>query len=101
MNTPGAKHITSVAVLQEPAGILYVFASNDRGTQQLDELRRFVRSLFDTVNVADETFHTNASRLSENLLHQILLFSITRVNVYLNGLDRELRNFVDIQKGPG
>ena len=100
MNTVGAKHITSVEVLQEPAGILYVFASNNRTRRGLDELERFVRCLFDTVNVADKVFRADTSRISDDLLGQILLFNKARINAYLNKLKQELGNCIDIEKGP-
>ncbi|KXX77411.1 hypothetical protein MMYC01_206074 [Madurella mycetomatis] len=94
----GGKTVTAFGVLQT-GSVEYRFASNDRDSQSLAEVRRYVMDLLETLGHApDAAFQDSSQRaaLTTRILGKILGFNRPRIEVYLGRL---LRHFDFCIKG--
>lgn len=88
----GGKTVTAFAVLQT-GSVEYRFASNQRDSQSLDEVRRYVVDLLETLGHApDAAFQDSSQRaaLTAQILSKVLGFNRRRIGVYLHSLLKHL-----------
>ncbi|KAK3366730.1 hypothetical protein B0T24DRAFT_580981 [Lasiosphaeria ovina] len=88
---------TSCAVLQEAEGVLYLLASNDRDTQELEDMRVKLISVLDILKeniVANAKDRESDDDLRDRLLRLVLAHNWLRVRSYLTALSAALRDCV-------
>lgn len=90
----GGDTVTSLAILRLPDKLLYVFASNQRSSKEIDRVSEFIYSLLyyvGTVGAQAGSFgDEESSTMFRHLLRNILAFNSNRVKYYAKGLARRL-----------
>ncbi|KAK8079395.1 hypothetical protein PG997_007213 [Apiospora hydei] len=90
---PGGKTVTALTILKgrnmQP---VYVIASNLRSQDQLEDAQRFLTKLLRFVH--DNPLELNPKPLFKKVLGQILMFNLSRVQVYLTSLKRCLSSCI-------
>lgn len=94
-NERGGTTVTSFAVLQEPGRILYVFGSNQRDTQPLEDVKVFVTSILTDLKGLVNTPGEHIAKLSK-IRRDVLKFNKPRLGYYIECFARALGACLDI-----
>lgn len=89
-NVKGGTTVTSFAVLQHEARVLYVFGSNQLSFSSLQKTEEFVTKLLNLVANADDD-EESIVHLKKEVLKHIFVFNRLRVQIYV----RHLREHVE------
>lgn len=93
------RSFTSCVVLQKADGVLYLLASNDRNTEELQDVRTKLISVLDVLKeniVANAKDRKSDDDLSDCLLRLVLTHNKVRIRSYLTRLSAALRDCVAI-----
>ncbi|KAK1708439.1 uncharacterized protein BDZ83DRAFT_642076 [Colletotrichum acutatum] len=95
-NRPFGSTITSLAIIQKPDKVQYIFASNQRSSEDAQSAATTIQTLLDKmgsqnrVDVGDD----DRSPVFRELLHDILLFHKQRVTLYKSRLNQRLNQCI-------
>lgn len=92
-NRRRGKTITSFVVLQGDIGPVYVFGSNRRKDQELVETQAFVSSLLKLVG--QNPTELGPKPLEKQVLWRILFFNLSRIEEYLDGVNKYLEKCME------
>jgi hypothetical protein len=98
------KSVTACVVLQEPDRVLYLLASNDRKTRELEDMRAKLMSILTILReniIADAADRKSDDDLSDRLLRLVLAYHKRRVDSYLLTLSKALIDCADACKRMG
>lgn len=87
-NERGGDSITALAILKGSTGPNYVFGSNAKGSNELKATEDFVKTLLHLVG--DNPDELKSSPLARRVLWFILSFNISRIEEYLDYLNRSI-----------
>jgi len=93
---PKGDTVTALAVLLDNGRVLYLFASNRRGRQNLIKTKADLTSLLNILkeNLEAETRLPDRA-LADRLLRQVLLLNTVRVQGYLSALSTDLKSCIN------
>ncbi|KAK1676422.1 hypothetical protein BDP55DRAFT_631065 [Colletotrichum godetiae] len=96
-NRPFGDTITALAIIQKPDKMQYIFASNQRNSEDAGSVVRIIQQLLDRmglqtrVDVRDD----DKSPLFRELLRSILLFHTQRITLYKSRLQKRLDQCIE------
>lgn len=98
------KSFTACVVLEEPDGVLYLLASNDRNKKELEDMRAklvvILRILKENI-IANTAERKSDDELSDSLLRLLLANHKRKVDCYLAALSKALKECVEVCKYMG
>ncbi|OHE99941.1 hypothetical protein CORC01_04842 [Colletotrichum orchidophilum] len=96
-NRPYGSTVTSLAIIQKPDKMQYIFASNQRSPEDAESSRTVISQLLDNMAVPErfDVRDDDRSPVFRQLLHNILLFHAERVSLYISRLNQRLNQCVE------